>query len=65
MTEGMSKRAHAPLSGNGPGGYRCPCCGPAPKDRPKHRRSERRRRKNEERSDGRNGKRTSQADWQD
>jgi hypothetical protein len=63
VTEGMSKRTHAPL--DGPGGYRCPCCGPAPKRRDEHRRAERRRRKNEERSDGKHGKRTSQADWQD
>lgn len=27
----------------GPGGYRCPCCGPAPSDRPLHRRRVRRR----------------------
>lgn len=29
----------------GPGGYKCRCCGPAPKNRPKHRRLVRRRMK--------------------
>lgn len=27
----------------GPGGYKCPCCGPSPKKRAKHRRLIRRR----------------------
>jgi hypothetical protein len=29
----------------GPGGYKCSCCGPLPKDRPQFRRTKRRRQK--------------------
>lgn len=43
VREGMHKRPNANLSGAGPGGYLCPCCGPAPKHRKKTRRAERRR----------------------
>lgn len=43
VREGMRKRPNANLSGAGPGGYLCPCCGPAPKHRKKTRRAERRR----------------------
>ena len=41
-----SRRNH--YEGVGPGGYRCPCCAPAPKRRKSARRAERRRAKQAE-----------------
>ena len=43
MIEGFKNRRDA--ISDGPGGYKCPCCGPSPKYRTQARRVERRRKK--------------------